>query len=194
MAANHIVNTSKARHSSSLKITDPLKKITFERLLSNEFTSRSGIYRIMSGNLADIIYCTNNEGKLINADEAKDLVKSLAEKERVLMYDADSHVVYVLNFVEMVPFGLSADLIAKSLLAEYKNYYIKEFWKHFFVNNYDYIMGYLTDSENKSEKSAKYKAKKIKRRIEEIEYIKTTDSMQKLKDLLDQYKNSQLNS
>lgn len=195
MAASHIVNTSRSCHASFLKLKDPLLKWTFDILISNEFTSRSGIYKISSGFLSDRIACEvkNKDGipeldafgipRLTNTDDAKKILKELCNIG-VIDYEPISHVVYIKNFVEMVPFGLSAHIISTAICKEYKNFFIKDYWKDFFWNYGKYILDYISASEFNSEKNAK-KAMKKNNKLSKDDFTIITEEMKILRNLIE---------
>ncbi len=170
MAAIHLIHTNRHRlHPSFQKVYDPLKKVVLEVLFSNEYTSRSGIYSIATSELSSRVACAalDNEGKpiydeddclqLIEGAELKKIVKKLETEDGVLRYDGKSHIVYLYDFLEAVPFGLSASLIADALCAEYKNYRMEEYWKDFFYKNGKHILEYINTAEKETErKKLKY--------------------------------------
>lgn len=155
MAATHLVLTSRHMHPIFLMVTDSVMKVALNVLTSNEHTSRSGIFRIGSGSLADRMACNfvdeNGEVDLINAKQAKQVVAAMAELG-VLKYDPATHTVYFPEFLEFTPFGLSATIIADELLKELRMYPHKEFWTDFFTTKKDFIAKYFLDSEKKSKK------------------------------------------
>lgn len=189
MASSHIVYTNLSSHPSFQKLKDPLKKLILINLVNNEFTSRTGIYQVGSGFLADKVDCNidvEGESKLIDADNIKRIVINLALKEGVIMYDPLSHIVYIKDFLQMVPYGLSADIISKSVLNEYKMFRHEPFWKHFFDNWGQHTLDYLTASEDTAMKKAQklFNEKKL-RKIED--YITVTENMLKLRNLIEPY-------
>lgn len=197
MASQHITYTNKHDHPSFKKLTDPLHKWVLDILVCNEFTSRSGIYRIGSGFLADKIACKmkNETGeplkdvfgteKLTDADEAKKILKILMD-EKVIEYEPISHIVYIKNFLEMVPFGLAAGIISTAICKEYKNFFIEEYWKDFFWNYGKQTLDYISSSEANSEKTAK-KAMKKNNRLSKDDFTILSEDMKILRGLIETY-------
>lgn len=210
MAAIHLIHTNRhGQHSSFQKIYDPLKKVVLNVLFSNEFTSRSGIYKITSGELSSRVACAalDSEGKpvydedgclkIIDADEIKKVIKKLDTEDGVLSYDPKTHIVYLHDFLLAVPFGLSAAQISDAICAEYKNFLIEDYWKDFFLNYGKHTLEYISAAEKETEKrllkyikdfneNPKNKGKPLLK-IEDYKDQITTPNMAILKGLIETY-------
>lgn len=205
MAASHLIFTNRhGQHPSFQKIYDPLKKVVFNVLISNEFTSRSGIFKMSSGDLSSRVHCAalDERGQpiydeddclvILGPDEIKKIVKKLDKEDGVLCYEPKSHIVYIKDFLQIVPFGLSAPIVSTAILIEYKNFFIKEYWDDFFFNSGEQVLKYIKDSEIQSEKNAwqkirdpKNKQKNLK--MEDYKDTITTPDMAILRGLIEHH-------
>lgn len=202
MAATHLIHTNRhGQHPSFQKVYDPLKKVVLNVLFSNEFTTRSGIFSMKSGELSDRVHCAalDKQGnvikdeygciEIINANDIKKVVIKLDKEDGVLWYDPLSHIVYLKDFLLAVPFGLSASIISTEICKEYKNFFIKEYWDDFFRNYGKYILDYIESSEKEAEKRSWKKinspeGKKNNLKIEDFKDQITTPDMEVLKGLI----------